>query len=967
MWYEGNQTVPKKELAEVELARQMAIEGFLEEDVAKIELYKFFRNNISIATKILMGVDLFPYQHIMVKTNLSRDYVLNIVSRGAGKSFLAGIFAGMYALLNPGVKIGILAPTFRQCLEENEYVTTDQGLRQIKDVEVGQEVLSEETKNPILNKWKNDPKKGLKLTTKRGFSVKGLEEHRIMVYDENLAQTSYKDLKDIKVGDRVVISPNGLFNKGFDPCEAFLHSERSVNYKQRQLILKNEPDLYYFIGLLLGDGCINMERGRFFIRTTDKETTDFILGFIESSLREKVALQDGGVSFDSVEFRDFCEFIGVKSGRLVFPEQILKCDKEHIWAVLVGLFNKTRLENIDFHTASPQMGRLVQLLLLQYGIVSTYSSEKAKLIINEAIYLKPFRKDGWFKVREAEVKKAILYDTVTEVREIGDIVTYDIEVANEHCYCGQGFINHNSKRIYQYIEEIAAKKKAVLFHNCITGMRKSNDEWRMDIGESQIYSLPLGTGEKLRGFRFNCILIDELLLMPSKIINEVIVPFLGVVRNPDERNRVREAEDYLISQGKMQESERYVWPNNKLIGLSSASYAFEYLYELYQVYESLIMNPDGKDSTKKALIEQFKKGGGNATRAIVHMGYQAIPPDIYDKSLLEQAMEQMSESQFAREFKSVFTDDSSGYFRISKMKDCTIEDGSEPSVELKGDPAGEYILAIDPSWAENDASDDFAIQVLKLDKERRISTIVHSYAVAGAKVKQHISYLLYLLKNFNVVMIWADYSGGSQFIDSCNESAIFKNEGIKLGVLKEEFEFDEKYNERLMAGKSEYNKSNRNFVVFRKFSTDWIRQGNELLQANFDHKRLWFAAKCFNATFEKQTAHNIQEIDEIQFLGPVEEYKEQGQAKMVDFLERQHECLDLTKAECALIQVRTSPQGTQVFDLPENIKRSTGPNRTRRDSYTALVIGSWGAKVYFDMMEAKAQAYVSDFTPLFVC
>ena len=75
----------------------------------------------------------------------------------------------------------------------------------------------------------------------------------------------------------------------------------------------------------------------------------------------------------------------------------------------------------------------------------------------------------------------------------------------------------------------------------------------------------------------------------------------------------------------------------------------------------------------------------------------------------------MSQSQFEREFGAIFTDDSSGYFKTSKMALCTVPDGDLPCVEVKGDPDAEYILAFDPSWSQTEASDDFAIQILKLN------------------------------------------------------------------------------------------------------------------------------------------------------------------------------------------------------------------------------------------------------------
>ena len=89
-----------------------------------------------------------------------------------------------------------------------------------------------------------------------------------------------------------------------------------------------------------------------------------------------------------------------------------------------------------------------------------------------------------------------------------------------------------AKMIFKKIEDIAAKPEAKYLANCITRLSKQNDEWVMEIGNSSIRALPLGDGSKLRGFRFHRIIIDEMLLMPERVYNEVIVPFLSVVQNP---------------------------------------------------------------------------------------------------------------------------------------------------------------------------------------------------------------------------------------------------------------------------------------------------------------------------------------------------------------------------------------------------------------------------------------------------
>ena len=304
-----------------------------------------------------------------------------------------------------------------------------------------------------------------------------------------------------------------------------------------------------------------------------------------------------------------------------------------------------------------------------------------------------------------------------------------------------------AKMIFKKIEDIASKPEAAYLSQCITHKSKSNDEWLLEIGRSRIRALPLGDGEKLRGFRFHRIIIDEFALMPERIYNEVIIPFLSVVENPTQREELYNTETILINQGKMKESERYIWPNNKLIALSSASYKFEYMYKAYEQFEDL--------------INIGSKSKADAHRTIMQFSYDCAPKMLYDQNLIDQAKSTMSQSQFEREFGAVFTDDSSGYFKTSKMAACTLKDGQGPTIEVSGEVGAKYIISFDPSWAESESSDDFAMSVFKLDDEKKMGTMVHAYALSGASLKKHIYYFYYLLKHFNVVSICGDYNGGA--------------------------------------------------------------------------------------------------------------------------------------------------------------------------------------------------------------
>ncbi|HBZ37072.1 MAG TPA: hypothetical protein DEO59_00895, partial [Balneola sp.] len=129
------------------------------------------------------------------------------------------------------------------------------------------------------------------------------------------------------------------------------------------------------------------------------------------------------------------------------------------------------------------------------------------------------------------------------------------------------------------------------------------------------------------------------------------------------------------------------------------------MYKAYTQFENLIHNQPVGDTSR---------------RAIMQFSYDCAPEQLYDRNLLNQAKSSMSQSQFDREFGAVFTDDSSGYFKISKMAECSIPDGESPSIEVAGEAGAEYLVSFDPSWAESESSDDFAIQVLKLNKEKQI-------------------------------------------------------------------------------------------------------------------------------------------------------------------------------------------------------------------------------------------------------
>ena len=161
--------------------------------------------------------------------------------------------------------------------------------------------------------------------------------------------------------------------------------------------------------------------------------------------------------------------------------------------------------------------------------------------------------------------------------------------------------------IFENLEKIVDSKGAQLLMQAFGAKSKRNDQFKWDINGGTITAIPL-SGEKIRGFRANILVLDEYLLLPEDLIKTVLMPFLVAPQDMKERIEVREIEDKLISEGKMKESERMVFENDsKMIALSSASYTFENLYKQYKEWTEKIYN----------------KEMGDADYFISQMGYEA--------------------------------------------------------------------------------------------------------------------------------------------------------------------------------------------------------------------------------------------------------------------------------------------------------------------------------------------------------
>lgn len=508
-----------------------------------------------------------------------------------------------------------------------------------------------------------------------------------------------------------------------------------------------------------------------------------------------------------------------------------------------------------------------------------------------------------------------------------------------------------SRRILEQCEKFVNDEGAALLRACFPNdMNRKTDEWIWKLPNgSTIQSLPLGDGKKIRGIRADCLIIDEFAYLPETVIAEVVRPFLASNNKIREQLKNREREDALIAAGIMKEEERTkIDDRKKVVFLSSACYQFEHMYKRYTDWVDLLTSPLKKQELQDSGVSYF----------ISRLSYEAAPDGLINTKEVNEARKETSEAMFDREYRAIFTSDSDGFFRASQMAKCSIPDGQQPCFELVGEPGAEYVLGIDVSLSGSESSDDFAMCLMKIVQRKdgkKIGMMVHGYAVAGATLKDHILYLFYLLKNFNIVYIAIDATQGDEveFINSCNQSRLFQEHKISLLDIEADFKKDD-ISELPIQIKRSYNRTGGRIVQKQPFSSSFQRFANEYLQACFDHKGVLFAGKI--AANDEASARAV--LVDISLLQNHQEFEN---TSISQFIENQSNMLDLTRKECAMIQVKSTVLGTQSWDLPQTAKRTTGANRQRKDSYSALFLCNWAVKLYLESQTIEVQQGMPDF------
>ena len=327
-----------------------------------VEMIKLYRSDPVLAAYDLLKVDLAPIQRVILRDMWFKNFGIVVMGRGLGKSqsvdsmsfvddglvYLYEKFGSIPSFLRDGETIEI---------ESNEIIYSSEGFKSTKRISLEKKI------------------DGLKLITKLGFENKGSYHHPLLTIDKN-GNFYYKQLQDFKIGDYICIQRGqNVFGKNMMP-----------------------DDDAYLIGLFIGDGMIDNKYCHQDITTADKEIKQFCVNYCEiNNIDYRIDTDERTKSTVKIIFKKFDWFFekyGIKrclSYDKEVPYSVRTADKNTQINFLSGLFDTDggfeRGGILSFCSVSERLVKEVQMMLLNFGVISRKRQKKTKSKFGKAFIL----------------------------------------------------------------------------------------------------------------------------------------------------------------------------------------------------------------------------------------------------------------------------------------------------------------------------------------------------------------------------------------------------------------------------------------------------------------------------------------------------------------------------------------------------------------------------------------------------
>jgi ribonucleotide reductase alpha subunit len=294
--------------------------------------------------------------------------------------------------------LGFETVSTNPCLTDDTWVFTTEGPRQIKDL-IGVQFKAI-TNNNIDDSTEEgffytDNKEVFKIKTKKGYTLKGTDNHKIKIakkISRTKTETDWVEIKDLKIGDEIILNNN---NHKWDGNGNF--------------------EIGWLYGNFIGDG--NLSEDSFQLRywgNNRMEMKEQAISYLKNNFqcRSDLGLVKNKESYDndvyvikSVELKNKCEEFGINIDKTFNYNIFEKNSYEFYRGFISGLLdadgtvsnNITHGLYVRLSTSNTQLLYLTQRMLSRLGIISTIYENRREAT-------KKFMPDGKNGKKEYSIK-----------------------------------------------------------------------------------------------------------------------------------------------------------------------------------------------------------------------------------------------------------------------------------------------------------------------------------------------------------------------------------------------------------------------------------------------------------------------------------------------------------------------------------------------------------------------------------
>lgn len=282
------------------------------------------------------------------------------------------------------------AVTIHKCVSSDTRIPTSLGLIKISDFEktMPESVAGIRSGQIVSELFDSGEELGYKITTQKGYEIICSERHPLLAVRGG--EMCWVKAPELAVGDflRMRVGTNAFGSGLFD----FEKREQNYTRSRHNIPPIMSDELAWLLGILVGDGCVSDKRdGRIDVTCEDMEIID---GFaiicrkvfgINSTIKKHVDRNASLAYAHNKGVREFLESIGLGYETAYdkkIPEAIFTSPISCQSAFLRGLFDTdggASKNEIHLTTTSEQLGKEVQLLLANIGVISSRRDQSRNL------------------------------------------------------------------------------------------------------------------------------------------------------------------------------------------------------------------------------------------------------------------------------------------------------------------------------------------------------------------------------------------------------------------------------------------------------------------------------------------------------------------------------------------------------------------------------------------------------------